>query len=148
MTTARTWLQPCWRDLEVVNLPDPENIDKIIERMLQPQEQSNTVPCRYCGANVLVDRPSEQFTLRCPACGQKITLSRGYRQSRGFIASPSKRICPYCDDTGIVEIPEQFDEMTYTFAYRCICSAGQARPEMGIPSVAGMDLAHLLKRRW
>lgn len=124
-------------------------MDKIIERMLQPQEQSNTVPCRYCGANVLIDRPGEQWTLRCPACGQKITLSRGYRESRGFTVLPgNKRVCPYCGDTGIVEIPEQFDMRTYTFAYRCICQIGQARPEKGIPSAAGVDLVPVIKRRW
>jgi DNA-directed RNA polymerase subunit RPC12/RpoP len=124
-----------------------EQVDQVLDRAFTGQERENTVPCRYCGATVRVEHPGRQWTLRCPACGQKIILTRGYRECRGFVRSEKKRVCPYCDDIGIVEIPRQQDEVMYVFAYRCICQAGQARREKGIPSVAGVDLAPVLRRR-
>lgn len=126
-----------------------ESIENVTRRILNPDPgPENTVPCGYCGAKVLVDRPGEQWHIRCPACGQKIRLSRRYREFRGFVKRAEKKpACVYCDDTGIVQVPHQEDEQMVLCAYRCVCVAGQARREKGIPMAVDVDLAPVLRRR-
>jgi DNA-directed RNA polymerase subunit RPC12/RpoP len=122
------------------------HISELFDKAMQPdQEAEKTVPCRYCGAMVLVDRPGEQYTVRCPSCGNKITLTRRYRERRGFVPSAPKVRCRFCRGTGIVEVPIQVDEFMHEYAFRCICAAGRARPETGIPLATDIDLGPLLR---
>jgi len=119
----------------------------ILAGMGQIQHDENTVPCRYCGARVQVTEPEKQFTLRCPSCGNEIRLSHKYRLARKFIRQDEEgEMCPYCWNTGIVEVQQQIDEQVYTFGYRCICQAGRNHPGTAIPLAVGIDLVPTAKR--
>jgi len=120
---------------------------EIINKINSTEERGNTVTCRKCDSEVLVKNPEKQYIIRCPSCGNEIKLTKGYREMRGFMERSKVHVsCPYCYDSGIVEIEKQIDESIYTFGYRCICPAGRGRPETGIPIATGIDLAPLLKK--
>lgn len=123
-------------------------VQKAIESLFRGGgKQGNTVTCLNCGVEVVVKNPEGQYTVRCPACGSNITMTRNYREFRGFVERRQTKIeCPYCMDTGIVSINQQIDEGMYNFAYRCICPKGKERQETAIPFATGVDLAPLLKK--
>lgn len=124
-----------------------ESFADILAGMGQNEGDENTIPCRYCGARVQVAEPEKQFTLRCPSCGNEIRLSQKYRLFRKFIRpDEEEEVCPYCWNTGIVEVQRQIDEQVYTFGYRCICQAGRNHPGTAIPLAVGVDLAPVARR--
>ena len=121
--------------------------NELINQALQPdRDPGPVVPCRSCGAKVRVQK--DQYTLRCPACGSKIVLSRAYREARGLAEKQEEKgaACPYCHDIGIIDLPVQVDENIFHYAYRCLCAAGRARTETAIPLAVDVDLAPLLRR--
>jgi len=120
-------------------------ISKVVNAMFKGNS-GNTVTCLNCNVEVLVKNPESQYTVRCPACGSGITLTRQFRER--FMISQTKAVvcCPYCLDTGIVSLNQQVNESMYNFAYRCICPRGKERQETAIPFATGVDLAPLLKK--
>lgn len=129
------------------------HISELIDQALSPLEngpekdKQETVQCRACGTSVAISFPEVQWTLHCPACGNVITLTKKYRLFRKFIPPEKRDECIYCEGRGILLIPRQVDESYGEYAYRCICPAGRARPETGIPMAVDVDLSPVLRRR-
>ncbi|MEW6171873.1 MAG: hypothetical protein AB1510_02220 [Bacillota bacterium] len=121
-----------------------EQVGAILDRVLNPPEAEPAVPCRVCGAVVRVMNPELQFTATCPGCGNKITLTKGYR--RRWLRTPPREIkCWACMDAGFVYLPRQVDEAIFKCVFRCICAAGAARPETGISRAFDLDLTPAIR---
>lgn len=114
-----------------------ERADSVLRKLTDQPDGQAAIRCRRCGA--LVDFPSGCWSKSCPACGQRIEASRRLQMRWGRVRQEEPR-CAYCRDTGIVIMTRQLDDQVYEYGYRCICAAGQARPETGIPLAVDVDL--------
>lgn len=108
-----------------------ESAREIIEKLVGIEVG---ITCAKCGA--VVSMVGKQYTARCHACGTNITVSMErlarqkqfeYRDKYGDLKVPVR--CTFCQDTGAVILEEQVDDQLAKYVYRCICQAGQRRPE-------------------
>jgi len=93
------------------------------------------VRCRKCGAVPAV--VGNQYTVRCAACGNYITLSRNYlawlkmQEHKNRYGKEYRKIkCALCEDRGYIITEEQADDTLAVFAYRCMCQTGQNRSDL------------------
>jgi len=108
-----------------------EAVSEILEKLAHVEAG---VKCEACGA--VLNFVGKQYTARCHQCGTNITLSPAflarikqaeYRLKHGDLEERHK--CNICRDRGYVVLREQVDDHLGSYAYRCLCQAGQKRKE-------------------
>lgn len=130
-----------------------ERIGNIIPRVIPPQQQeeeneSRVIDCANCKSEV--EFAPGQWRRRCPRCGLFISLGMPVPAKKKELPK-----CFVCLDRGIIIYDAQVDNVLYTYAARCNCSAGMTRPEKKFPTIDqisnGPDMKYLAyknKKEW
>lgn len=74
--------------------------------------------CIVCGASIETFKGLRHFS--CPDCGVKIGMS-----TPPYMATQADHTCPSCDDTGVIDVYEIYNDNPYIMTYACSCHKGQ-----------------------
>jgi hypothetical protein len=99
--------------------------------------EKTTMTCAKCKQEVVFH--GWQFSKKCDHCGNLIILTKVFRGAHTQRAPDHK--CRYCRDTGWIVAEKQVNGQLCEYAYRCLCGAGQDRPEIGIPFAVDVDMS-------
>lgn len=105
-------------------------------------EQDNTITCNTCGSKI--EFAENQWRRPCGKCGTIITQPR----IRLILAEKEKPVprCFICYDHGVVYYKEQIGGISYDYAARCYCRAGETSEKTAFPRVD--EVGNIANLQW
>lgn len=100
--------------------------------------KETTMTCARCKEEVFFQ--GFQWSKKCPNCGNLIILTRAFR---GAHTTQKSAKCKYCRDSGWIVIEKQVNGQLCEYGYRCLCEAGQDKPETAVPLAVDVDMSLL-----